>query len=85
LENWAAYCERYERHYLAGELDALIAAAQAFPTYCEPIIGRRDAVLAERMAPELERGGACAVVGVAHCPGVLARLAQDGFEAVQFP
>jgi uncharacterized protein YbaP (TraB family) len=79
-EDWLAYCAAYERHYLAGDLDQLIAAAQAFPTYCEPVLGRRDAVLAERMASELERGEACVVVGVAHCPGVLARLAHDGFE-----
>jgi hypothetical protein len=82
-EDWSAYCAAYERHYLAGDLDALIAAAQAFPTYCEPVLGRRDVVLAERMAPELEGGGACVVIGVAHCPGVLARLAQEGFTAAQ--
>jgi uncharacterized protein YbaP (TraB family) len=79
-ENWSGYCAAYERHYLAGDLEALAAAAQGFPTYCEPVIGRRDAVLAERMAPELEAGGACVVIGVAHCRGVLARLAQGGYE-----
>jgi hypothetical protein len=84
-ENWSAYCAAYERHYLAGELDALVAAAQAFPTYCEPVLGRRDVVLAERMAPELERGGACVVIGVAHCPGVLRQLRADGYEVDQLP
>lgn len=81
--DWSGYNEGYERHYLAGDLERLTATAQAFPTYCEPIIGRRDAVLAERMAPELEAGGACVVIGVAHCPGVLARLAQDGFSSTR--
>lgn len=80
-EDWSAYCAAYERHYRAGELEALVAAAQAFPTYCEPVLGRRDVVLAERMASELERGDACVVVGVAHCPGVLGRLAQLGFSS----
>lgn len=79
-EDWLTYCAAYERHYLAGDLERLADAAQAFPTYCEPVIGRRDAVLAERMASELERGGACVVIGVAHCPGVLARLRGQGFE-----
>lgn len=79
-ESWSQYNVAYERHYLAGDLDALAAAAQAFPTYCEPVIGRRDAVLAERMAEELERGDACVVIGVAHCRGVLARLERAGFE-----
>ena len=78
-EDWAAYCRRYERHYLAGELDQLVADAQKFPTYCEPIIEARDPVLAARMAGELERGDACVVIGVAHCKGVLSRLARDGY------
>lgn len=79
-EDWSAYCARYERHYLAGELEALVAGAQRFPTYCEPIIEARDPVLAQRMAGELERGDACVVVGVAHCKGLLARLAREGYE-----
>jgi hypothetical protein len=82
-EDWSAYCAAYERHYLAGDLEALVASAQAFPTYCEPIIGRRDGVLAERMTPELERGGACVVIGVAHCPRVLAALRALGFGVTQ--
>jgi len=82
-EDWLAYCAAYERHYLAGRLDALTAAAQAFPTYCEPVVGRRDPVLAERMAAELERGGACVVIGVAHCRGVVAWLARHGYAVAQ--
>ena len=79
-ESWLQYNAAYERHYLAGDLDALADAAQAFPTYCEPVIERRDPLLASRMADELERGGACVVIGVAHCRGVLAHLARQGFE-----
>ncbi|HEV3008099.1 MAG TPA: TraB/GumN family protein [Burkholderiales bacterium] len=81
--DWAGYNEGYERHYLAGDLEGLTATAQTFPTYCEPVLGRRDPILAERMGPELERGGACVVIGVAHCPGVLARLAQNGFSSTR--
>ena len=84
-EDWSDYCARYERHYLAGDLDALVAAAQPFPTYCEPIIGRRDPLLAARMAGELERGAACVVIGVAHCPGVLARLRELGYVYLPWP
>src|SRR5438874_410681 len=83
--DWSGYNEAYERHYLAGELDALVCAAQAFPTYCGPIVAQRDPVLAERMAPELDAGGACVIVGVAHCPGVLARLAERGFSVRKCP
>jgi len=82
-EDWSGYCAAYERHYLAGDVEALVAAARTFPTYCEPIIERRDPLLAERMAAELERGGACVVIGVAHCRGVLARLRSLGY--VNFP
>jgi hypothetical protein len=81
--DWAAYNDGYQRHYLAGDLERLTATAQGFPTYCEPIIGRRDAVLAERMEPDLEAGGACVVIGVAHCPGVLGKLQAGGFEVSQ--
>jgi hypothetical protein len=80
-EDWAAYCERYERHYLAGDLEKLVAAARGFPTYCAPIIEERDPRLVERMMGDLERGDACVVIGVAHCPGVLAQLAQKGFSS----
>src|SRR5919109_1462695 len=83
-ESWSRYNAAYERHYLAGDLEALAAAAQAFPTYCEPVIGRRDPLLAERMASALEAGGACVVIGVAHCRGVLARLAAD-FRIAEMP
>ena len=79
--DWSGYNRDYERHYLAGDLEALAAAAQGFPTYCEPVIGARDAVLTERMAGELDAGGACVVIGVAHCRGVLARLSQAGFSS----
>jgi TraB family protein len=82
-ESWLQYNAAYERCYLAGDLEGLAAAAQDFPTYCEPVIGRRDAVLAARMVPAFEAGGACAVVGVAHCLGVLARLAQEGFSSTR--
>ena len=83
--DWQGYNREYERHYLAGDLEGLAAAAQDFPTYCEPVIGRRDAVLAERMTQALERGGACVVIGVAHCRGVLPQLARAGFEVRAIP
>jgi uncharacterized protein YbaP (TraB family) len=82
-ESWLQYNASYERHYLAGDLEGLAAAAQGFPTYCEPVIGRRDAALAQRMRGELDAGGACVVIGVAHCRGVLSRLTDEGYAATQ--
>jgi hypothetical protein len=78
--DWEAYYADYVRRYLAGDAEGLMAAARAFPTYCEPVIERRDPLLAERMAPELDAGGACAFVGVAHIRGVSARLRARGYE-----
>jgi uncharacterized protein YbaP (TraB family) len=78
--DWAAYYTDYVRRYLDGDLDGLIAAARVFPTFCEAVIENRDPVLAERMAPALERGDACVFIGVTHCPGVLSRLRRSGFE-----
>jgi hypothetical protein len=82
-EDWEAYYQDYVRRYLAGDLDGLIGAASAFPTYCEPVIERRDPLLAERMAPALDAGEACAFIGIAHIPGVSARLRADGFEVTR--
>jgi uncharacterized protein YbaP (TraB family) len=78
--DWEAYYEDYVRRYLEGDLDGLIAAARVFPTYCEPVIERRDPLLAERMTPALEAGDACAFVGITHIPGVSARLRARGYE-----
>lgn len=83
--DWPAYYEDYVRCYLEGDLDGLIAAARVFPTFCEAVIERRDPLLAERMAPELERGGACVFIGVTHCPGVLSQLRAGGFESAPLP
>ena len=47
-KDWRPYCEAYERHYLAGDLDALVAASRDFPTYCDAVIGARDPLLAAR-------------------------------------
>jgi hypothetical protein len=78
-EDWREYCDSYVRRYLAGDLEGLMTAAQQFPSYCEPVLGRRDPRLAERMQAALEEGGAAVVVGVAHCPGVMAELRARGF------
>jgi len=77
--DWLAYYEDYVRRYLDGDLDGLMQAARVFPSFCEAVIERRDPLLAERMAGELERGGACAFIGVTHCRGVIARLRESGY------
>lgn len=78
--DWPEYYADYVRRYLDGDLDGLMSAARVFPTFCDGVIDSRDPVLAERMAPALERGDACVFIGVTHCPGVLSRLRREGFE-----
>jgi uncharacterized protein YbaP (TraB family) len=77
--DWAGYCRQYVRRYLDGDLDGLVLAARAFPTFCESIVERRDPILAARMVPYLDAGAAVAFVGVIHCHGVIALLRDEGF------
>ncbi len=77
--DWAGYCRQYVRRYLDGDLDGLVSAARAFPTFCESIVERRDPILAARMVPYLDAGAAVAFVGVIHCHGVIALLRDEGF------
>jgi uncharacterized protein YbaP (TraB family) len=78
--DWTEYCRQYARRYLAGDLKGLVAAAHAFPTFCESIVQRRDPILAARMVPYLDAGATVALVGVIHCPGVIALLREEGFK-----
>lgn len=77
--DWEAYRQDYVRHYLRGDIDALTGLARTFPTFCDPVIRERDPVLAERMAPYLEQGGAVVCVGILHCRGLIALLKARGY------
>jgi hypothetical protein len=81
--DWHAYRETYMRRYLEGDVEGLMAAARAFPTCCEAVAGRRDPLLAERLLPAVDAGGACAFIGAMHIPGVIARLRDRGCEVVK--
>lgn len=77
--DWESYRRDYVRHYLGGDIAALMDMARAFPTFCEPVIEARDPVLLERMVPFLERGNAVAFVGITHCGGLAALLRARGY------
>jgi hypothetical protein len=81
--DWEAYYDEYVRRYLEGDLGGLMAVARTFPSYCEPVIERRDPLLAERLLPAFGAGAACAFIGITHVPGVSARLRADGFEVTR--
>jgi len=78
--DWSEYRRAYVKHYLAGSLAALAAAASVFPSFCESVLDRRDPVLHERMRPHFERGNAIAFVGILHCPQLIELLRADGYE-----
>ena len=75
-----------ESTFLQGSqmVAALDAVGLDYATFGNHEFDFGPAVLAERMASDLEQGGACVVIGVAHCPGVLARLRAGGFDATQW-
>ncbi|MGH8642434.1 MAG: TraB/GumN family protein [Burkholderiales bacterium] len=77
--DWEAYRRDYVRHYLDGNLAALMDMARAFPSYCEPVIEERAPLLLERMMPFLESGKAVAFVGIMHCRGLTAQLRAHGY------
>ncbi len=81
--DWRAYHDDYVRRYLDGDVDGMMAAARAFPTSCEAVIGERDPVLADRLMPAFEAGGACAFIGITHIPGVTARLRANGCDVTR--
>lgn len=81
--DWDAYRRSYVRYYLDGDLAALTALAQVFPTFCRPVVEERDPVLLERMLPHLERGNAAACVGILHCRGLIALLRARGYAVAQ--
>jgi len=78
--DWRASRRTYAENYLRGDLDAVMAGAGLFPTYCESIIASRDPVLYARMRDLLGRGRTIALVGTTHCRGLQGFLRRDGFE-----
>jgi uncharacterized protein YbaP (TraB family) len=78
--DWRGSRRAYAGNYLRGDLEAVMAGAGMFPTYCESIIANRDPVLYARMRELLARGRTIALVGTTHCRGLQAFLRQDGFE-----
>jgi hypothetical protein len=78
--DWRGSRRVYAEHFLRGNLDALIAGAGVFPTYCDSIIANRDPVLYERMRDLLARGRTLALVGATHCRGLHVLLQKDGFQ-----
>jgi uncharacterized protein YbaP (TraB family) len=69
--------------YLKGDLEKLMSFATIFPTYCDPIIGKRDPILYERMKPFLQEGKVLVCVGTTHIQGIEKMLSEDGYSIDQ--
>ena len=78
--DWRGSRRIYAEHFLRGDLEALVAGAGVFPTYCDSIIANRDPVLYGRMRELLARGRTLALVGATHCQGLHELLRGDGFQ-----
>ncbi len=88
LENhdrWKAVADDYARAYAEGDLDGIRWLSLGFPTRHHDVIGRRDRLFRERMAADLERGGAVVFMGAPHIRGVVRLLREDGFRVAGPP
>jgi hypothetical protein len=78
--DWRRSRQEHLEGYLRGDLEGLMARVSPYPTFCDSIINQRDPVLSERMQRFFERGRAMAFVGVSHCRGVRAFLAEHEYQ-----
>lgn len=76
---WGRYLRHNERAYLKGDIARMSGTTAEFPTRTVRVIRDRDAVFFERMAPFLEAGGCCVLVGTAHLVNLLRMLSDAGY------
>ena len=79
-ERWRAVAEDYAEAYAEGNLEGIRWLSLGFPTRHHDVIGRRDRLFRERVASELDQGGAVVFMGAPHIRGVARLLREDGFE-----
>lgn len=75
---WPDHARSFVRHFLAGDAAGLPGGASGFPSRTSHVIGERDRIFAQRMAPYLERGGAAVFLGMPHVLGVSRLLEESG-------
>jgi uncharacterized protein YbaP (TraB family) len=80
IESWGKFAKKHAKHYLSGDLEALLGVTTKFPTRCESIVDRRDPVLFERMKPFVEKGNSIIFVGTTHIEGLKRMLEASGYE-----
>lgn len=83
INSWNAYSRDFMRWYVDGNLTEIARNPYGFPTRNPQVIGRRDEIFVERMAPYLERGDAAVFVGIPHVVGIERMLLEAGFSVEQ--
>lgn len=83
IDQWEEWAKGHAQLYLQGELEAIMAVTNEFPSRCPSIVENRDPVLFERMKGFFEKEGTIAFVGTSHIPGVKKRFLEEGYTIFQ--
>jgi len=69
IDQWEEWARDHSQLYLRGDLGAMLAMTNEFPSRCPSIVEYRDPVMFERMNGYFKQGGVIAFVGTTHIPG----------------
>jgi uncharacterized protein YbaP (TraB family) len=83
IDQWEEWAEAHSRLYLRGDLEAMLAMSQEFPSRCPSIVEYRDPVMFDRMKGYFEKGAVMAFVGTTHIPGIQKRFQAEGYRVTQ--
>ncbi len=83
IDQWEDLAKANVRHYLQGEVEALLDCTDDFPSRCPSIVEQRDPVMFSRMRKFFENGEATAFIGTPHIPGILSRFKAEGYAILQ--
>ena len=80
IDQWEEWARSHSQLYLRGDLGAMLAMSQEFPSRCPSIVENRDQVMFERMKGYFAEGRVMALVGTTHIPGIQKRFREEGYE-----
>lgn len=82
-QHWKDHRDLFAQAYFTGDLENPLLRTVDFPTRCEAVMGRRDAIFFQGIRNAFERGPAAAFVGIGHIPGVSRRFLDDGYGIIR--
>jgi len=83
IDQWEEWARDHSQLYLRGDLGAMLAMTNEFPSRCPSIVEYRDPVMFERMNGYFKQGGVIAFVGTTHIPGMQSRFRAEGYRVTQ--